>query len=329
MSDFSAAIPHHDHKALLFSLEKRGMTISDPKTAEQFLKSVGYARLSNFWYPCRMPNPHASTPLQTFQPGTRFEDIIALYHFDKHIRLLLLEAIEQIEVAVRTYIAHYLGAYHPCAYSYHKLTLETQTIALIHNKFIDSDLSFSSSSRPPYQKKPFANNWQQWHSQHESRLQKSKLDCIVYFKNARQPVPFWFAIETWDFGCLSHYYKMLNGHYKNQISDFFLRTKQAKTFEHWLHCLNDLRNRCAHHNRVWNHTLSNPLPFPQSVMDKTPLSRHAAARLHGMVRMIAHLLERIAPQSDWLKRVYHHLRQKPEMVGCTFSAMGFEEAPSI
>lgn len=42
-------------------------------------------------------------------PGARFLDTVALYVFDKKLRLLILDPIERIEVAFRVNIAYLLG----------------------------------------------------------------------------------------------------------------------------------------------------------------------------------------------------------------------------
>ncbi|MCK7539777.1 MAG: Abi family protein [Marinilabiliales bacterium] len=38
----------------------------------------------------------------TLKPDTWFEDIIDRYNFDRHLRLILFDAIERIEIALRT-----------------------------------------------------------------------------------------------------------------------------------------------------------------------------------------------------------------------------------
>ena len=48
-------------------------------------------------------------------PGTSFDGIIELYLFDKKLRLSVLDAVERIEVHLRTVIAHELGRLDPVA----------------------------------------------------------------------------------------------------------------------------------------------------------------------------------------------------------------------
>ena len=40
--------------------------------------------------------------LHLFKPNSKFEDVIALYNFDRELRILLFDAIEKIEISLRT-----------------------------------------------------------------------------------------------------------------------------------------------------------------------------------------------------------------------------------
>ncbi|WP_455926191.1 Abi family protein [Pseudomonas putida] len=93
------------------------MQIACPSRAERELARLGYYRLSGFWYPSRLfamdpagrhlVCPHTDRPvrLDDFQPGTLFDAAVDLYRFDKALRLLMLEAIETVEVHLKTLFA--------------------------------------------------------------------------------------------------------------------------------------------------------------------------------------------------------------------------------
>jgi abortive infection bacteriophage resistance protein len=78
-------------------LKFRGMIIGDETLALHRLEHIGYYRLSAYWYPFRsveltqLSNPKRITcnRKDLFEPGTQFEDALALYEFDKRLRLLL------------------------------------------------------------------------------------------------------------------------------------------------------------------------------------------------------------------------------------------------
>ncbi len=63
------------------------------------LAAVNYYRLSGYWYPFRNPD-------DSFKPGTTFDNVWELYVFDRHLRLLVMDAIERIEISVRSQLAY-------------------------------------------------------------------------------------------------------------------------------------------------------------------------------------------------------------------------------
>ena len=91
-------------------LEQRGMVVGDHQSAEFYLQHLNYYRLGAYWLPFEAD--HATHALK---PGTRFEDVLNLYVFDRELRLLVLDAIERVEVSVRSQwafqMAHFHGAH--------------------------------------------------------------------------------------------------------------------------------------------------------------------------------------------------------------------------
>ncbi len=84
-------------KELVVLLERRGLVITDETKAIRYLESIGYYRLSAYMY------PFLKVPKETHQykEGTTFQQVLNLYRFDKKLRMLLLNEIEKVEIAVR------------------------------------------------------------------------------------------------------------------------------------------------------------------------------------------------------------------------------------
>ena len=80
-------------------LLQRGMS-GEPDVMAQRLTAVNYYRLSGYMYSFRNPD-------DTFKPGTTFDLVWNTYVFDRHLRLLVMDAIERIEIAVRSLIAYH------------------------------------------------------------------------------------------------------------------------------------------------------------------------------------------------------------------------------
>lgn len=124
--------PWHSYQQQLALLQSRGMAVSDPPKALDYLERIGYYRLSGYWFAfrertelCCPLDPQSKKlskskptrlPLDTFKPGTTFQNAVDLYVFDKKLRLLTLDALERVEIALRVDISHVLGKHEKFAY---------------------------------------------------------------------------------------------------------------------------------------------------------------------------------------------------------------------
>ena len=80
------------------------MIIEDEEFARLHLSHVSYYRLKGYWWDMQKDkNRHI------FMEESRFEDVISRYFFDKELRLILFDAIETIEIALRTKMIYHLS----------------------------------------------------------------------------------------------------------------------------------------------------------------------------------------------------------------------------
>ena len=85
----------------------RGLHVPDREQARHYLSVISYYRLSAYTLPFQVGNPE-----HHFLPGTSFGHVLDLYIFDRELRLLLLDAIERIEVALRASMTNILSDHH-------------------------------------------------------------------------------------------------------------------------------------------------------------------------------------------------------------------------
>jgi hypothetical protein len=106
MKYIKPALLYPDQLALMVS---RGVICTDNARALEWLKRIGYYRLSAYFIPFRVPGT------DNFQPGTTLDQIIDLYKFDCNLRLLVMQAMDRIEIAVRAvatyHLAHDMGEF--------------------------------------------------------------------------------------------------------------------------------------------------------------------------------------------------------------------------
>ena len=92
----------------LQQLKNRGLIIENDGFALSQLRTISYYRLSAYWYPFRKIE-QGGTIADDFEEGTHFDEVMTLYEFDRRLRLLVMDAIERVEVCVRTLFAYQVG----------------------------------------------------------------------------------------------------------------------------------------------------------------------------------------------------------------------------
>lgn len=309
--------PFKTYKELVIILEQHGMVINDPARAERKLAQIGYYRLSGFFYPCRdfdrdsngqvkmCPKRKSPLRLSTFLPNTSFDKVFELYLFDKQLRQIIIDAIERVEIYLRSIIAHELSYHDPLAYE--------------DAKFINPKWTKTFYTRSGQQR----NSWLEWQSRHMRKISESREECILWHTKRQCPIPFWVVIEAWDFGTMSKYFEMLAGSYQNRIATKFMCSNPQEMIG-WLKEINTLRNRCAHHSRIWNQKTSNPLAVTSVPrLHSLGLDVNARSRLFGEIAILWHLVTIIGPSSLWLQNVARIINQKPDLPNCGFKTMGF------
>ena len=205
----------------------RGLQVPDTLRAQSYLSHISYYRLSAYCLPFQSVK-------DKFDKNTTFDDVLSLYMFDRELRLLILDAIERIEIGLRTQIIYQLA--HKYGSHWH-----------------DNNGLF----KKPYYKKggklvePFKNL--QDYLDKEYKSSDPEVFIKHYFDNYHTPPnpPSWMAIELLTIGNLSRLYSNLKRESdKKIISNTF--GLYFPVFESWFHAITHLRNLCAHHCRVWN-----------------------------------------------------------------------------
>lgn len=269
-------------------LQARGLEVENRDAALDYLERLGYYRLSGYWYPLRAIDPEASAArghvvrLDSFAPGSRFEDVVRLYVFDKKLRLLALDALERIEMAVRVDVAHRLGQRDPRAH---------ENPACLHGNFAKKQIA---KGRPDAGK----THHQVWLTKYQSLLHRARKEpFVVHHQQQYGALPIWAAVEVWDFGLLSKLFAGMQHADQQHIASLY-GASDGQTFAQWLRSLNFIRNVSAHHSRLWN----------INVVERSAVPAHWPvgldnARPFFYFCLMRQLLRVICPRSTWGQRV--------------------------
>jgi abortive infection bacteriophage resistance protein len=307
--------PYRTYEQQLILLKSRGLEITNDNVALEYLRRLGYYRLSGYWYSCRqlipMPVQQAKSirpqRKDEFMPGSRFQDAVELYVFDKKLRLLILDAIERVEVACRGDIAYLLGKKDRFAYN---------NPYLLHGNFTKKvDVKTGKTK------------YQEWLIKHDQLIQRSKEDFVEHYKmKYGLPLPIWVAIELWDFGLLSTFYKGMTVQDKTDIAVKY-GVPDFQVMESWLRCLNYVRNVVAHHSRLWNRNLIDQPKLPKkgeiSAFDSFIGNVSITSRVYIVICILAHFMRYVCPRSSWKIRLANLIHSFPNVMHIGVQDMGF------
>ena len=101
----------------------QNLQVDDRARARLVLEAIGYYRLIGYLYPFREFEDHIDSDGEThrratrvFRPGTTLAHAEELIDFDRELRLLFLDGLERIEVALRMRLGYVLGRTSAFAY---------------------------------------------------------------------------------------------------------------------------------------------------------------------------------------------------------------------
>jgi abortive infection bacteriophage resistance protein len=251
-------------------LSRRGMVIDDHAEAEHYLTHLNYCRLAAYWLP--FESDHAT---HMFLPGTSFRRVLEHYMFDRELRLLVLDAIERLEVSTRALWAHHMGVRHG-----------------IHSH-LDPALGSDRT------------HWDSNYRQLAIEVDRSTETFIKHFKTkyAEELPPVWVVSGVMSLGLLSKWYSNIKP----------IATRQSisrsygidhKVLGSWLHHLTYVRNICAHHGRLWNRDMTVTAMIPRSKpMHLHEIMKPGGRKVYNTLVLLDYLLGTVAPASAWRSRL--------------------------
>lgn len=266
----------------------RGLIAPSKDALVSRLKAVNYYRLSAYWYPFKVTDP--ASGVESFTPNTTFETIWRRYAFDRELRLLVMDAIERVEVA----------------------TLRTRMVeqfALLHGPFGYTEIRNFS---PRF----FQSDHTRLLSELDDAVNRSNEEFVGRFrgKYTSEPrLPLWIAVEVMTFGQLFTVFRNLDRAEQQTLSQQF--GLYPPVLVSWLHTLNFIRNACAHHARLWNRELP--------IRPYIPDARHRPEWhtpfqfdnrfMFTVLTLLYDLQKRIDPQSNWKDHLEALLLNYPEI----------------
>lgn len=289
-------------------LLSRGLIVTDRKRAERHLANISYYRLSAYMLPYK--KKENGIIIDAFKEGTTWDDIYDLYVFDRKLRLLVFDAIERLEVAIRTQIIYQLS---------HKYGSHWQDNAHI---FIPPREVTLRDGR-----KITIDVYREIQSHIKEQLHSNRAEVFIQHYHNKYDTPenppSWMSVEIMYFNHLS---KICTG-LKNRadivgIASYF--ALPPKTFCSWLHTMNYVRNICAHHSRLWNRDLNivpEKLSFSKRLVWINTPDTAKRSKNYYFFCMINYMLQVANPTSQFKTKLKELLEEYKNVI--SLDSMGF------
>lgn len=256
---------------LLDLLVRRGLVVSDRQRARGYLFHIGYYRLAPYLAPFQK-----SGAGHQLEPGTTFDDVLALYSFDRELRLLAMDALARIEVAFRAVLSEVMS----------KVDNDSHWYTKPHYFADPGDFKVLQGNVAQALEQPFP----------------ALRDYLNRYRTPELP-PSWLMVEVLSIGQLTRVHKALRQPAHRRAVASGLGTTD-RVLSSWLDVFVRVRNIAAHHERLWDADLERypvvphgePVEWPRN-WDK--LLEEAERTLYCVFSAVQSMLFTVSPTSPW------------------------------
>ncbi|WP_461169606.1 Abi family protein [Arthrobacter sp. Z1-15] len=285
---------------LAVQLENRGLVVPDHDRAVRYLRHLGYFRLSPYTIPFQSDRVQ-----HLFREGTVFDDVLNLYVFDRALRLLVIDALERAEVAIRAALTDHMATVYqdPCWYidpaHFKDLRKHNELLDIVRRQ-VEERLS-----RPPEQRG----------SDRKYPVDRSALEHYLVTYGEPELPPSWLIAEMLTIGQLNNLIRNLKRRSdKTAIAGGIGLNEPVLTS--WLQTYVRVRNICAHHGRLWNVGLGVYPMIPGSpriswLKGENALPLQSRQRLYPVLVSLQAVLDVVSPRSSWAQRLHDLLATRP------------------
>ena len=297
---------HKTFNQQLTILRNRGVVVPTNGKPKRFLEQENYYNVINGYKDLFLVKDSNNRPVEPeiYQKGTHFNELKALFLFDRELRILLLKYLLIFENSIKTTVAYEFSKKYPRKNAYLDIA-----------NFVDND-----------PKKVL---------QQISILTKTihdKVDrtgAIKHYIEEHGEVPLWVLVNFLTMGNIANFYNILTDSTKNIIAKFYTDKYRTQNKDNTFRlssadlsaCLkvaNLVRNICAHDERLYNVNLRN--------VRISQIANHFGIRRYDNKRFIVLILFlKIVLDKKDFQRLYKALRNLFNQYADEFKTVVFDD----
>ena len=191
--------------------------------------------------------------------------------------MLVFDAVEKIEIALRTQIIHQWSIKYGSHWHLDQSLYKDRTKYIKHLASLQKEINRSNET--------FVKHYQKKYSQ------------------PTDP-PCWMSLEVTSIGLLSLIFQNLKNSPEKKAVTHHFGLRGIPVLENWMHNFCNIRNICAHHGRLWNRRISIPITIPRKTSRLFVTNKQIYPyKLYASLCAMTYVINIIAPESTFKKNL--------------------------
>ncbi len=212
-------------------LRNRGLVINDVEKAESLLLSENYFFINGYRH-IFLKNHKDSN----FIKGTTFEELYAVFQFDRNYRNILFKNLLIVENNLKSIISYRLSKKYG-----------------IKEKDYLKPSNFSLDSKKIRQVNDVLNKIKR-----QIKINGRQHSATLHYLSNYGYVPLWILVKLLSFGMINEFYSILKPEDKLSIAQYY--NLDVETLGIYIGLLSNYRNLCAHEDIVYEHRTQKTIP---------------------------------------------------------------------
>lgn len=249
------------YRQLLSRLRSRGMVInkgSQGARAMRVLEQENYYNVINGYKSLFLEREATDTLEEQYKTGTTFDEVYALYCFDREVRNIYLRYLLKLENSFKTVISHeFSSKYGYDNYLKHANFQSTAStdmsdlkyIAKRNNLELPKDLIRVQQISAEENAEAVTKLIGDIHQEIARQINKHH-QVVTHYMTQHGYIPLWVLVNVLTFGRITTFYLHMKKDDKTRVAKFF--SVNAKELHKYMEMLGLARNKCAHDERFYD-----------------------------------------------------------------------------
>lgn len=222
---------YQSYRQQLNILRSRGMVIgkgSQGSRVMRILERENYYNVINGYKELFLATEATDITDEAYKTGTTFDEVYALYNFDRELRNIYLKYLLKLENTFKTVISHEFSANYG-----HDNYLKLENFDCSNERNISSSIKLIGDIQ-----------------QEIARQMMKHHQVVTHYMTEHGYIPLWVLVNVLTFGKIENFYKNMKPNDRILVAKNF--NLQPKELTKFMHMLALARNKCAHDERFFD-----------------------------------------------------------------------------